>query len=169
MLKKKSKLCVQIMLLFWLCKTHTPTLNGIVSWIHRQIFFREIRWKQGRKMSIFSLVLTNLRCVFAKLLMYEHYSYKKDVWTVRLEPYSGVGLWFVQLLFKTVKRDTTQTSLANIVDLSLSLEQNIMDFKCVILYHVIIWKAIKRLLIKYKWFDTFLQRCISVDGFHGKR
>ena len=31
MLKKKNKLCVQIMLLFWVCKTHTPILNGIVS------------------------------------------------------------------------------------------------------------------------------------------
>ena len=41
MLKKKNKLFVQIRLLFWLCKTHTPTLNGIVSWIRRQIFLEK--------------------------------------------------------------------------------------------------------------------------------
>ena len=40
MLKKKNKLCVQIML-FWLCKTQTSTLNGIVSWIRRQIFLEK--------------------------------------------------------------------------------------------------------------------------------
>ena len=41
MLKKKNKLCVQIMLLFWLCKEHCPTFNGIVSWIHQQIFLEK--------------------------------------------------------------------------------------------------------------------------------
>ena len=29
MLKKKNKPCMQIMLLFWVCKTHTPIMNGI--------------------------------------------------------------------------------------------------------------------------------------------
>ena len=39
--KKQNKLCVQIMLLFSLCKTHTSILNGIVSWMQQQIFLEK--------------------------------------------------------------------------------------------------------------------------------
>ena len=38
MLKKKNKLCVQIMLLFWVWKTHTPILNGIAALVTGKFF-----------------------------------------------------------------------------------------------------------------------------------
>ena len=36
----KEKEQMQIMLLFWVCKTHTPILNGIVSWDTGEFFSR---------------------------------------------------------------------------------------------------------------------------------
>ena len=44
---------------------------------YRQFFSREMKTRQEN--IYFKLGLANLRCVFAKLLMYEHYSYKKGV------------------------------------------------------------------------------------------
>ena len=40
MLKEKNKLCMQIVLLFWVCKTHTPILNGIVFLVTGEFFLR---------------------------------------------------------------------------------------------------------------------------------
>ena len=40
MLKKKNKLRVQFMLLFWVYKTHTLILNGIVSLETGEFFLR---------------------------------------------------------------------------------------------------------------------------------
>ena len=45
---------------------------------YRRIFLEKSDGNKARKCR-FLLGLANLRCVFAKLLMYEHYSYKKDV------------------------------------------------------------------------------------------
>ena len=40
MLKKKNKLWMQIVLLFWVYKTHTPILNGIVFSVTSEFFSR---------------------------------------------------------------------------------------------------------------------------------
>ena len=65
-------------MLFWVCKMYTRTLNGIVFLVTGK-FFPKNRMKTRQENVDFKLGLANLRCVFAKLLMYEHYSYKKDV------------------------------------------------------------------------------------------
>ena len=44
-------------------------------------FFLRNQMKTTQENVDFQFGLTNLRYIFAKLLMYEHYSYKKDVWT----------------------------------------------------------------------------------------
>ena len=36
--------------------------------------------------------LANSRCAFAKLFMYEHYSYKKDVWTEFINGIEGMNV-----------------------------------------------------------------------------
>ena len=69
MLREKNKLCVQIMLLFWAYKTHTPILNGIVFLVTAKIFLEKSNENKAGKLG-----LAYLRCVFAKFLMYEHYS-----------------------------------------------------------------------------------------------
>ena len=38
--KEKEQWCVQIMLLFLVCKTHTPILNGIVDLVTGEFFSR---------------------------------------------------------------------------------------------------------------------------------
>ena len=38
--KKNNDLCMQIMLLFWVCKTYTPSLNGIIILVTGKIFSR---------------------------------------------------------------------------------------------------------------------------------
>ena len=54
MLKKKYKLCVQIMF-FWECKTHTPILNVIV-FLVTGLFFLRNQMKTRQENVSFSLV-----------------------------------------------------------------------------------------------------------------
>ena len=75
MLKKRNKLCMQIMLLFWLCKTHTPTLNGIVSWIRRQIFLEKSDENKAGKCQ-FLAWFVEFKVRFCKII---------DVWTLPIQ------------------------------------------------------------------------------------
>ena len=72
MLKKKNQLCVQIMLLFWLCKT----LNGIVSWIHRQIFLEKLDEKKAGKWRLIFNLVWRFKVRFCEII---------DVWTLLIQ------------------------------------------------------------------------------------
>ena len=63
--KKKKNLCVQVMLLFWVCKTDTPILNGIVFLVTGKFFSRN-QMKTRQKNVNFYLGLANLRCFFLR-------------------------------------------------------------------------------------------------------
>ena len=71
--EKEQTIHADYVLLFWVCKTHTPILNGIVFLVTGKFFSRNQMETRQENVNSFSLV-------FAKLLMYEHCSYKKDVW-----------------------------------------------------------------------------------------
>ena len=105
--KEKNKLCMQIMLLFWLCKTHTPTLNGIVSWIRRQSFLEKSDENKAGKCR-FLAWFDKFKVHFCKIIVYEHYSYKKDVWTALM-----LSAWtlFIALGFASVYKQSFMHSI----------------------------------------------------------
>ena len=69
---------------------HTPILNGIVFLVTGKFFSRNQVETRQQDVHLQLASLVNLRCVFTKLLMYEHYPYNKMVHEPNVWPHKQI-------------------------------------------------------------------------------